>query len=594
MSEPEPGRWLKALMAMMLPLALSACALIPTSGPVEQVDEPAVGMGAPQVDRQPMPPVPGGTPDQIVNGFLMAVSSGSATRFSVARQYLTQQAARDWNPAESVTIFDSTRGGLNSAEDSATLKSPVLGRIDTDGHYDAVSDVEYAHDFMMTKDAGGQWRIGDPGQGILISQYTFEQAFRAVPVYFFDATFDRLAIENLYMNWADATVTTAMEGLLKGPSAWLSGAAASAIPPQTQLAVGSVPVSGTGVAQLSLTQQVLGLSETQKVQMVSQMLMTLQAFPGVTGLRIDVAGIPLSVRGQDIEGVVRLDAVPAYQPVGQPASQDVFGLLADGSVARVPAIDGAQPRPILGPLGASGWGDTPIQIAAGPDGIRLALVSATSLWAASAVSGLPPSKLFDAPGLTRPQITETETWVISAGEAEGDPPRIWLITPYGAVQPAQPLTELTGAKVTAFRVSPDRTRIAVVANVEGHDVLGLMRIRSTAPLMIDGWRPLTVNIGRDSMASCLDVSWLSSTQLAVLATTSGNVAASAYRMDIDAASVQSMGPSTGDAPAMLAVQPRPSGTTAMAVTGAGAVLRYEDTTRWTEVATGFSAIALPG
>jgi len=480
------NRLFQLLAAAVLPFALSACALIATSGPVERVDEPAVGMGAPQVDRQPMPPVHDGTPDQIVNGFLMAVSSGSATRFTVARQYLTQQAAQDWNPTESVTVFDSSRGGLNVTEESATLKSPVLGRIDTDGHYQSVNEAEFAHDFKMTMDINGQWRIGDPGLGILISKYTFEQAFRAVPVYFFDAAFDRFVIENLYMNWADATVTTTMEGLLKGPSAWLSGAAESAIPPQTRLSVGSVPVSGTGVAQISLTQQVLGLSETQKVQMVSQMLMTLQAFPGVTGLRIDVGGIPLSVRGQGEDGAVRLDAVPAYQPVDQPASQDVFGLLENGTVVRVPATAEALARPIPGPLGGTEWGDVPTQIAVGSDGTRLALVSAASLWTGSTVSGQPANKMLDALGLTRPQITDTETWVISAGETDADPPRIWSISPSGTVQPPQSLTELAGATVKAFRVAPDRTRIAVVASVEGQDVLGLLRIRSRSPLTVDG------------------------------------------------------------------------------------------------------------
>jgi len=357
--------------------------------------------------------------------------------------------------------------------------------------------------------------------------------------------------------------------------------------------VGSVPVN-EGVAQVSLTQQVLGLSETQKVQMATQLLWTLQNFTGVTGLRIDVGGTPLSIHGQDADGVMRMGAVASYQLIDQPESQDVFGLLTDGSVVQVPSSTVGVPRPIKGQLGAPGWGDTPNKLALGPDGLKLALVSSTSLWTASAVDGQPANKILDAAGLTRPQITDDGTWVISAGNADGDPPRLWLISPGGSSQPPQSLTELTGATVVAFRVAPDRTRMAVVANIGGRDVLGFMRIRSMSPLEVDGWRPLVVNIGRDTMASCLDVGWLSPTQLAVLATTSGNAAVSAYRMDVDAASVQSMGPLSGDVPVTLAVQPRPSGTSAMAVTEVGTALRYEDTTRWTMVTSDLVAIALPG
>jgi len=580
----------RAALVGIVAVAMSGCALIPTSGPVQQVSQPAAGDGVPQVDVEPVAPVIDGTPDQILAGFLAAVSSGSANRFAVARQYLTPQAAQVWDPTQAVTIYDSAGPAPIITDESVVLKDPVVGSLDADGRYTAQSEPEFSHSFAMTK-VNGQWRIGDPGPGVLISQYRFEQAYRAVPVYFFDPLLDRLVAENLYMNWADASPTTAVEGLLKGPSAWLSPAAVTALPPQAKLAVSSVPVN-YGVAQVSLTQPALGLSEDQKVQAAAQLLWTLRAFSAVTGLRIDVDGAPLSVRGQSPDGVVRLDAVSGYMPVEQPASQEAIGLV-DGVVARLPAIPASRPQPIAGPLGTTGWGDTPVHIALGSDGASLALTSETSLWLGSAINGKPAHLVFHAAGLTRPQINSEGTWVVSSGSTEADPPQIWLVNPAGYVQHTS-LDDLAGATVTAFRVSPDRTRVVLVANVGGRDQVGFLRIRSVAPLMVDGWRPLLVNTGRGTLATCLDVGWTSATQLAILATASADASVSAYRMDVDAASVQSMGPLSGDPPVALALLPQEPGVTAMAVTSAGVVLRYEDTTRWTVVATGFSTVALPG
>jgi len=580
-------------MMAVLVLALSGCVTIPTTGTVQQVNPPPAGNGAPQVDVEPASPVPDGNPDSILAGFLAAVASASPNRFAIARQYLTPQAAEEWDPAQGVTIYNSDGTPTIVTDKNAVLKAPVLGRLDSDGHYTSVIEPDYSHSFAMAQDADGQWRISDPGVGIFISQYRFQQTYRAMPVYFFNRTLDRLVVENLYLNWADDNATSAVEGLLQGPSAWLSPAALTMIPPQTKLAVSAVAVQD-GVALVSLTQQANGLTDTQQLQMAAQLFWTLRAVPtSITGVRIDVEGQPMTVRGQDEEGVIRANTVAAFRTAVQPSSQIAYGLTADGAVVQLPASPGKDPQPVAGPLGTirAGLDDTPDSLAVSPDGATLALATPSGLWTAPTTGGGPATKVLDVKGLRRPQVDDTGVWAVSNDKAAH--PTLWLVDASGQTQHVA-LKDLDGGTVTSFRVAPDRTRVAVTVNMGGKDILGLLRIGSVQPLSVDGWRSLAVNTGRGELAACADVGWVSPTQLVVLSSSTKDANVVAYRMDVDAALVDSLGPVGGDTPVALTAQPRADGTAALVVTGGGTVLQYEDRTRWSTMVTGLKAVALPG
>jgi len=326
--------------------------------------------------------------------------------------------------------------------------------------------------------------------------------------------------------------------------------------------------------------------------MAAQMLSTLRAVsPGITGVRIDVAGVPLAVPGSDDDGVVRADAITAYTTSVSPLSQDAYGLLPDASVVRLPSSPAGLLAPVPGPLGhpEPDWGDIPDYLAVDPNGSTLALATESSLWLASTRNGHPANKRFDATGLIRPQIDAGGVWAISHNEV----PELWLVPNTGQVVSA-PLPELEGATIVSFRVSPDRSRIALVARFEDAEVLGLMRISSMSPLAADGWRPLVVDTGRGTLDKCLDVGWASAMQLMVLASTTKDASPVVYRLDVDAALVTSLGPIGDDTPVGLAVQPRNDAPVIMVVTGSGEVLRYEDSTRWTQLASDLSTIALPG
>jgi len=585
-------RLLRAVILLALTFTMAACTLIPTTGPVIHVSQSPLPTGAPPVDVEPAPPVPGANPESILAGFLTAVASGSPSRFAIARQYLTTRAAEEWDPTQSVTIYSSDGSPPIVTDQSAVLKTTVIGRVDAEGHFTAVEEPDFTHNFVITKGVDGQWRIGDPGPGIFVSQYLFQKSFRAVAMNYFNREFDRLVTENLYINWASVTPTAAVQALLRGPSAWLSPAALTVIPAHTKLFVESVPVQD-GVAQVSLTQPAAGLSEDQQVQMAAQILSTLRGVaPSITGVRIDVAGVPLAVPGEDEDGVVRADAISAYTTSVSPLSQDAYGLLPEGSVVRLPSSPAALPQPVPGGLGEPEpvWGDIPHSLAVDPAGNTLALATESSLWLASTRSGEPANKQFDDPGLIRPQIDAGGVWTIAHEEGV---PKLWLVPNRGKVVNT-PLPELEGADIVSFRVSPDRSRIALVARFEDAEVLGLLRISSMSPLAADGWRPLVVDTGRGTLDKCLDVGWASAMQLVVLASSTKDASPVVYRLDVDAALVTSLGPVGDDTPTGLAVQPRTDNPVIMVVTGSGEVLRYEDSTRWTPLASGLATIALPG
>ena len=90
--------------------SVAGCVSMPDSGPVGDVTA-SPQASAPQGLIGPFadPPAPGGSPSQIVSGFLVA--SASYTTSAIAKEYLTAAASRQWDPADSVTVLSefSTR-----------------------------------------------------------------------------------------------------------------------------------------------------------------------------------------------------------------------------------------------------------------------------------------------------------------------------------------------------------------------------------------------------------------------------------------------------------------------------------------------------
>ncbi|MBW4042401.1 MAG: hypothetical protein HIU86_09790 [Acidobacteria bacterium] len=182
----------RARLAAALLLAavlLAGCSEIPTAGPVQAgaTQEP----NGTSIDYLPNPPVAGASPREIVNGFVAAASAGGP--FTVAKQYLTSGFATKWQPLRGVLVqeaqptFAITGSGGTS---DVSLTVPITAKVDGDGVY-TPSSKPAKLDFHLVQQ-GGEWRIDQAADGIVLPPTAFQKLYRPQPLQFFDQTWTRL------------------------------------------------------------------------------------------------------------------------------------------------------------------------------------------------------------------------------------------------------------------------------------------------------------------------------------------------------------------------------------------------------------------
>lgn len=268
-----------AAAVAMLVLALAGCVGIPTSGGVvpgpvidEQLDPDVVVLAS--------GPVPDSDQERILTDFMQAVRSPQ-NDYAIAKQFLTPQLAAGWDPNAS-TIIRST-AGISPGETADTLEYTVASRatVDGQGRYTARRDASSQTLVFGFAQVDGQWRISEAADGIVLSASSFEVAFRARPLYFFDPSHDYLVPD---VRWFPARATApirVVRALLAGPSDWLQqGVVQTAFPVATTLGDGSVDVTGSS-ATVDLSAEALAASADELDRMRQQLVATL-ATPNVT------------------------------------------------------------------------------------------------------------------------------------------------------------------------------------------------------------------------------------------------------------------------------------------------------------------------
>ena len=131
MASPASARRLRGparlLVLAAAVAALAGCVGMPSNGPVEQstvaptASAPAVNFIGPF----PSGPRPGGSPSQIVQGFLLA--SASYPVYSTAEQYLASGASQTWNPGWAVRVYNDLEFPQGVARAQATQSSEPAG-----------------------------------------------------------------------------------------------------------------------------------------------------------------------------------------------------------------------------------------------------------------------------------------------------------------------------------------------------------------------------------------------------------------------------------------------------------------------------------
>jgi hypothetical protein len=483
---------------------LASCASIPTSGPVRQGVGVNSGVQANQVVGViAQPPRPGMTPQEVVEGFLLAGASFDGDH-SVARSYLTSEASSAWNPSAGVTIYNNARGPepVPVVGDRLTFTAPRIATITSQGSLTPAGGTVTA--VFTVRKVDGQWRISALAPGLLLTQADVTREYQSFNLYFPvpDQSSTILVPEQVFVPRGSGQSTSLVEALLSGPSNWLAPAVHTAFPPGTKLAVNSAPIQD-GTVDVDLTPQAGSAAGKQAEAMTAQLVWTLGQL-NVTSVRILVGGSAARVVS------VEDPRYSKWNPDGA-SQQSTAYFVRDG---RLMSIQPGHVAPVPGPSG-----DGAIRIAhpgISYDQTQMAALFAGGTQVVAGKIGLVEHIVkvkqglsFTAPswdvfGLVwfvdrRPAATghwSNVFWSYSAAQ--------------GAVQVA--VESLPAGKVLAFRVSPDGARAAVLMSTSSGTAVYLARVvRTDRGQTLSGFRLVTTRL-----VGIQGVSWASADNLLVL------------------------------------------------------------------------------
>ncbi len=582
----RPRRAHALLAALTVGMIITGCAGVP--------DHSAVHAGNPVPADNTVPeeqvrvlvhgPRPGDNPDNIVSGFLTA-SAGSDTNHDIARQYLTSDAGRKWQPDKGASVYaGSATDGIDpprvlKGARSVRFHVQLAATIDIYGGYKVAAPkaLPLQVNFRLVSEHG-EWRIANPPNGLLLSTENVGRSLSAQFVYFLNRDLHVLVPNTVFLPVTGAGLTTAlMRALLRGPTPWLAPAVRTAVPAGTSL-LGPVPVDH-GTAIVDLSQEVLALNPTQRAQLSAQVVWTLSGVPTVTRVRVLVDGNPLNA--QAAAGQSR-DDWPTYDPAALAAGAQGFYRLG----SRIVTVSGGR---LPGPVGATP--STLTDVALSPDlafvgGLRR---SGTRTVAYAGSVGTEPRQVYvaDYP-LTAPSWDTSQTgemWTVELSPTT----RVLLIRP-GQPVLRVPSPELNGVVVRELRISRDGTRVAVIASASGVGELLVGRVATTSDgaLRIDGLH----NPAAGVITDVSHASWADGNTVAVLARSTASGARVPYLVDVDG--VKPIPVTTSGLTSYVALAAAPGQPTLVESTDGGRTFIYQASKGvWTPVGEG-SDPAYPG
>lgn len=497
---------MRRLFALLAVLCLAAaCTALPTEGPVNATRAPT--STSQTVGFHANGPREGSTPEEIVQGFLTASAAGLSDDFDVARQFLSPQASEAWRPLEVVRIYSDSRPPVTTRTDTQAVKLNLgsEGSLDQNGRFESSSaDAVITTEFSLARNADGEWRIIDLDNGLLISSTLFESQYSESVLYFLTSDSQYLVPD---LRWFPQTTyaTAATRELFAGPSAWLSDAVRTAIPPGTTLGSRGITISG-GTATVSLGDEALSVSGYQRALFTAQMQETLTLMSNVQNVELTVDGAPWEA-GQN----AALSAYPLANPQlvvnvgGRPS------LYQDGSAVSLQMSEVPENLESL----AIGYGENPPIV--GISGDRLMTLPNT---------GGAPATLLEGENIVKPSVDiygwiwsgiSDEAGTLTAMRADGE--RVTLPAPF-----------LRGGTVDSIHVSREGARAIVVWHTDSAthmSAVAIIRDGDGDPTGFD--ESIELGAGVDQV---LDVAWIDDVTVAALATLPGGGSPGIYSVPI--------------------------------------------------------------
>lgn len=470
MTRAPAGRVHALLVAGLLAALMTGCVGMPEAGPVRT--EPAddlIEAEAP-VDFTPGGPTAGADPLEVARGFLVAMQA-SPLSTTVARQFLTAESSSSWVPEQGTVIYtDELRTEVGSADVRLDLSETTA----LDGRGSWLGEQGDLRLRLRLVREGGEWRISNPPDRLIIPLTHFQSRYFGYHLYFFDKAAGILVPEPVHVPGGAQAPTALVTGLLQGPARPLLGVERTFLPAGAVLDDISVPVSAEGTAEVPLSDEVLDLGERALDRAFAQLAWTLGQVPGIERFQVTVDGSPLELPGMVTDMPVTGWSELGPEVVG--ATQSLFGV-RDG---RVSAVVGGEERPVTGVFGEVDLGVERIGVSLAGDRIAATTATGTVLVGPRAREPLGEPRAEDA----RPVLTGASDLLAPVWDLHGS---IWLVdrTAAGAVVRVVRGTKvttvhvdgITGEDVGSFALSRDGTRLAAEINGRRRDRLVLARVQ---------------------------------------------------------------------------------------------------------------------
>lgn len=497
-------RTARAALAVVLCALLAGCVQMPTDGPVEVPQVSATVDDVPGISFDPRPPRAGQSPSEIVGGFLEAMKA-TPISLSVARQFLSTEAAEAWVPEKQIITYHE----LDTPSGGTAVQIPLLdvNLYDDHGAWQRTVPVRGLRLQLVEED--GEWRIDEVPDALIVPDSWFDDWYERVSLYFFDPTSEVLVPEPVFVPKGDQFASSLVGGLLAQPSGESQDVARTYFPAGTTQGL-SVPIT-SGIAEVALTGDPDAIDPDTGRRMLAQLVATLRQEPRINAVRLTVGGRAITYQANAAQ--TGMEAGRGYDP-SDLASSDLFAL-ADGLVVRgsIGAFEST-----LGPLGQEDYDLRSIGVDVA--GSRVAGISSDGTRMVAAPAEAPDGEVTTvvsgAVDLAVPHWDYRDrTWVLdrNAGRA-----RI-LLAEDGTARVVD-VPGLSGRTLTKLLVSRDGSRLVAVIRGRTADRLVATRIRHDSEGTTIGFTPLrTIPLPTDEIQRIRDIAWRSPTAISVLKAT---------------------------------------------------------------------------
>ncbi|MFI0944378.1 LpqB family beta-propeller domain-containing protein [Streptomyces sp. NPDC021020] len=604
----RPGRLAKVVVPLSAALLLAGCASMPSGGEVSKVDDSQQAEGDTQVRVFGVPPQPHETPAAIVNGFLEATTSGE-TDFATAKQYLTTDLKKRWNPLAGITVLASVPRApqmpdtdTKATQETVDLTNRETARVDAGNAY-RLSTAAFHEEVQLVKESG-EWRISVLDNGLLLSAADFQRIYHSVNMYYFavrgsgDGPGSRqtLIADPVYLRRQQPdTLAATVTALLGGPSKWLAPVVSTAVPAGAQL-------HGHNTASVSLddSQRLqVRLDKADKVRGEACRRLAAQLFATVQGQSsVQLSSVEVQRTDGSEACTIARDEAGQYGPgalVGTVNGPFYIGTEKHNLLVTPPGSTSG--FPVRGPLGADKAdlrstavrrdGDAAAAVKA--DGRQL-VVAQLADGATAQTAPLTSAAKDPKNGLSAPSWDGfDDLWVADRNPAVS---RLYVL-PGGTGQPfAVDVPELQG-RIESLRVASDGVRIALVVSEDGRDLLMLGRVdrggtASQPEFTVQDLRDIT-----PVDESVLSVSWAGGSRLVVLGSDPAGSGQQIQWVSTDG-SVSPASDTIGEADSVAASEAPDQATVSLVAASHGSVYWQSQDLNWKKVTPAGSGPVYPG